>query len=294
MRKIDSEVTPTHQDFELLVQLRNSFIQKVGGEETLRSIFPILIRETIDLVIDPVRTGRTRFEQLDNVEKTFIGLKVEHALRDLLDVPKGLRDLVLDGVDVDVKNTVRDTWTIPPETYRNSEPCFLVASDEMNNQCWLGIIVAREEYLTKTPNRDGKKSVSAAGFKNILWILNGVIYPKSRWLDIDIERFRELRRIRGGTKRAILFFRENLGRPIHRSVIEMLLFDQKDYMKRIRENGGARDQLRKENIAVLSGLYDPLTIKELGYQNISADEHIAIHAEAADQQEFLRHLNLID
>lgn len=75
----------------------------------------------------------------------------------------GLRDLVIDGQDVDVKNTVRSTWTIPPETYRNEEPCILIRSNGASLKCWLGVIFARDAYLTAVTNRDGKRSISAIG-----------------------------------------------------------------------------------------------------------------------------------
>ena len=112
-----SSVNSSHPDYADLEKLRVAILDKAGGQSQLNESFPVLVRDAIDYVIDPVRTGRTTIAELDNVEKTFIGLKVEHFLRDLLDVPKGVRDLVLDGEHVDVKNTVRTTWMIPKETY---------------------------------------------------------------------------------------------------------------------------------------------------------------------------------
>jgi len=126
--------------------------------------FPTLIREAIDFVLDPVRTARTQLGDLDKIEKTFIGLKVEHFVRDMLDVPKGVRDLRIAGVDVDIKYSVKGDWMIPPETFSREEPCLVIASDENTHQCWLGLIIARQAYLN-APNRDGKRSVSAAAFR---------------------------------------------------------------------------------------------------------------------------------
>lgn len=266
---------PSHRDYAALCTLRDAIGIQAGGLDRLVGSFPFLIREVIDQIIDPVRTGRTRFEHLDNVEKTFIGLKVEHVLRDLLDVPKGLRDLIINGLDVDVKNTVRDTWTIPPETYRDEEACILIASEEATNLCWLGLFFARDAYLTPIPNRDGKRSVSTEGHRHILWLLEAAPYPASRWRHLDMERFRELRKVVGGNKRLAIFLRENLDIPIHRSVIEALLFDQKDYMKRVRGNGGVRDVLANEGIVVLSGFYDRPTIARLGLPFVDIDETIA-------------------
>ncbi len=243
---------------------------------------PLLIRDAIDFVIDPVRTARTRIRDLDNVEKTFVGLKVEHYFRDLLDVPKGLRDLVIDGLDVDVKNTVGTTWMIPPETYKNSDPCLLIATAEEDGRCWLGLLVARPEYLN-APNRDQKCSVSSGAFEHILWLADGIRFPCSRWEGLDMERFRALRKVKGGTRRAADFFRENLGRPVHRTIVQALLFDQDDYMKRLRGNGGARDLLRRNGISLLSGAYDAERVAELGLPPIARDEMMAVsdvHEEA--------------
>lgn len=292
MRVIRSIVGPGHPDYDVLIRIQNFIYAQVGGQAGLHEKVPELIREAIDFVIDPIRTGRTSFDHLDNVEKTFIGLKTEHFVRDLLDVPKGIRDLVIDGMDVDIKNTTGSTWMIPPETYREEEPCIVIASDEHANRCWFGLFVARRSYLTK-PNRDQKRSVSAAARQHILWLLEGVPYPRSRWAAIDMLRFRELRKIRGGTKRVAAFFSENLRKAIHRSVVQALLFDQHDYMKRLRENSGARDRLRPLGIALLSGKYDRAAISDLMLPRTGIDEHIAVKPKNEEEAIYLRSRSLI-
>lgn len=266
-------IQPGHQDYDLLVLIRDGILSRIGGSERLNETLPPLIKDAVDFVLDPVRTARTRIDDLDKVEKTFIGLKIEHYLRDLLDVPRGVRrDLVIDGIDVDVKNTVSFAWMIPPETYRHNEPCLLIATTKADNRCWLGLLVAREAYLN-AGNRDQKRSVSEFGRRHILWLVPGVPYPPSRWIEIDMARFRELRRIKGGTKRAAQFFRENIGVRVHRSILQALLFDQLDFMKRFRENGGARDLLRKEDIVLLSGAWKAAKEKEVA---LGRDEFLAI------------------
>lgn len=273
-----SRIAPGHPDFAVLDRIRAAILARVGGDDELQRSLPLLIRDAIDFVIDPVRTARTRVQDLDNVEKTFIGLKIEHYFRDLLDVPKGLRDLVIEGLDVDVKNTVGSTWMIPPETYKTADPCLLIATAEDDGLCWLGLLIARETYLN-APNRDMKRSVSAAGFEHILWIVNGQRFPVSRWEGIDMARFRELRKVKGGSRRAAAFFRENLRRPVHRSIVQALLFDQDDYMKRLRGNGGARDELRAEGIMLLSGAYDADQIRALKLPPTAREEVIAARTE---------------
>lgn len=277
---------PTHPDFPLLKRLGDWILARVGGADSFSAQMPEVLQEAIDFVIDPVRTGRTRIVDLDNVEKTFIGLKVEHFFRDLIDVPKGLRDLEIDGVDVDVKNTVSKTWTIPPETYRNSEPVLLFLIAEQEGSCSVGIMVAKPEYLNAGLNRDGKKAVSAASKAHIYWLIERQALPDSRWSGLDMERFRELRRLRPGTLRAAQFFAENLDVKVHRSVIQSLLHDQQDYMKRLRFNGGARDLLKAEGIVLLAGLYDRPFISALGLPECDRDEFIA-HRLTPVQRELL-------
>jgi Restriction endonuclease NaeI len=270
-----SVVDEKHQDFEILARIRDEVNSKAGGPDRLKDELPNLIKNAVDFVIDPVRTGRTKLEELDKVEKTFIGLKVEHFLRDWLGVPKGLnRDLRIGEFDVDIKNTIGTTWMIPLETYRDEEPCLLIATAKFDGRCWLGLVVAREAYLGRE-NRDRKRSITEVGRRNIMWLVEDVPYPPSRWAGIDMKRFRELRSIRGGKKRAAQFFRENLGRVVHRSIIEALLHDQRDYMKRVRGNGGARDDLKKEGIELLSGAYDRKKAKVARIE-LERDEFLAL------------------
>ena len=287
MRVIRSTVIPGHPDFTVLAKIRDGILVQVGGINALQEKFPLLIREAIDFVLDPVRTARTRVSELDNIEKTFVGLKVEHFVRDMLDVPKGVRDLSIAGLDVDIKNTVRDTWMIPPETFIRAEPCLVIASDENTHKCCVGLIVAHETYLN-VRNRDQKRSVSAAAFCNILWLIEGATYPESRWKGLNMERFRELRKVRGGTNRAVAFFSENLRKRMHRIVIQSLLFDQHDYMKRLRANGGARDVLKRRGVALLSGIYDSRLVKELHLARLDSEEMMAVAPRNATEEALMR------
>lgn len=295
MRVIRSKVDEHHPDYAVLSLIRDEIARRCGGYAALTQRFPALVRDAVDFVLDPVRTARTRLVELDNVEKTFIGLKLEHFVRDMLDVPKGLRDLKIAGMDVDIKNTVRDNWSIPIETYRSAEPCLLMAVDEANYRCWLGIIVAKPEYLhAGKGNRDTKKGVAKPAFANIMWLVNGESFAASRFAGLDMDRFRELRKVKGGTNRAVAFFSENLRKPIHRSVVQALLFDQEDYMKRLRGNGGARDRLRTQGIALLSGYYDAGLVKTLRLGPVASNEMISVSANDAAEEALLRKKGVID
>lgn len=273
-----SVVGPGHPDYILLSRIRDGILAKAGSSELLTEALPRLLKDAVDFVLDPVRTGRTKIAELDKVEKTFIGLKIEHYLRDWLGVPKGLRrDLEIDGIEVDIKNTVATTWMIPPETWRNEEPCLLIASAKFDGSCSLGIVVARKDYLTsEAGNRDNKRQLSTNGKKHIMWLVEDEPYPRSTWDEIDMTRFRELKKIQGGTRRAAQFFRENVNRKVHRSIIEALLYPQRDFLKRVRGNGGARDLLKNEGILILSGVYDGKEAKRRRIV-LQRDEFVAVH-----------------
>lgn len=263
-----------HPDYAALCKIRDGIFELIGGKEGLQEGLPSLIKSAVDFVIDPTRTGRTQIAELDKVEKTFIGLKIEHYIRAWFGVPRGLnRDLLIAGSDVDIKHTIGSTWMIPPETYGNNEPCLLIATAKFDGKCSLGLVLARPEYLG-APNRDRKRSISAEGRHNILWLVKDEPYPPSRWDGLDMKRLWELRSLKGGRKRAAQFFRENVGRVVHRSVIEALLFDQRDFMKRVRGNGGARDDLKQEGILLLSGAYDSKLARIKGYVLLK-DEFVA-------------------
>jgi hypothetical protein len=296
MLQIFGEQTPEElSDAELLEAVRADIVARLGTRDLAVELSERVL-QAVEFVLDPVRTGRTKIVQLDNVEKTFIGLKVEHFVRDLFDAPKGVRDLVLAGHDVDVKNTVgaRWCWMIPPESFRTAEPCLLIAANDHKRLCWMGLIRTRDEYLG-APNRDGKRAVKASAFGNILWLVEAQPWPADRWLGIDMARFRELRGdIKYGSPRAAVFFSENLRRPIHRSVVLALLHDQLDPMKRLRGNGGAKDLLRSQGIALVSGNYFNGVLEQLGLPRIGNDEHIAVDIRAPEDEAILQAVGQVD
>jgi hypothetical protein len=242
-----------HRDYAELSKVVDGFFDLIGGRERLEIELPRLVKNAVDFVLDPARTSRTKIDELDKVEKTFIGLKIEHFIRDWLGAPKGVRrDLKIGEIDVDIKHTIGTTWMIPPETYKSEEPCLLIATAKFDGKCSLGFLLARDAYLTK-PNRDQKRGLSSEGQKQIWWLVKDRPFPRSRWDGIDMDGFRRLRASAGGTNRAANFFRQNLGRKVDRSIIQALLYDQLDYMKRVRGNGGARDRLREDGIILLWG-----------------------------------------
>jgi hypothetical protein len=96
-----------------------------------------------------------------------------------------------------------------------------------------------------------------------------------------------------GNERIRTLFREIQGRAIHRDIIEAVA-QQKDYMKRLRKNGGARDALAREGIAILSGNFDTEIIKRLGIGPVARDEFISFQPVMESDRTFLRSEGKID
>jgi hypothetical protein len=65
-------------------------------------------------------------------------------------------------------------------------------------------------------------------------------------------------------------------------------------MKRLRGNQGARDILRTQGIALLSGFYDTALLAELGIVGVAADEMISVNGLTPEQDALLRLKGVID
>lgn len=271
----ESVVGPEHRDHNLLTMLAEEIFRRAGGREALGEKFPLMLRDCIDAVIQTPKTGRRAYDELEKTEKTYIGTRVEIDLRTMLRLSKGKLDTVISGQDVDIKHTMGDNWMIPTEAF--DQPCILVAADETREKCYLGLFVARLESLTTGQNKDSKKSISAAGFPNILWLLRDLPYPPNFWRTVPHEAIERIFAGSNGNARVMALFREVQGRPITRDVIEAVA-QQKDFMRRLRADGGGgtRDQLKKEGILLLNGHYDRPLIAELGLPACGASEFISV------------------
>jgi hypothetical protein len=265
----------SHADHAEINVIESAVLKAAGGASKLISDLGAILREDIDIVIDTPRTARCDYEELEKTEKTYIGTRVEIGLRELLGFPKGVLDLYINGVDVDIKFTGGNNWMIPAEA--NDKICILVAADEARSRCYLGLLKMRSIYLTGGGNRDGKKSISAAGFCHICWLVKDEVYKPNFWRSVSKSDRESIFSLKSGTARLVKLFEQVQHRPIDRSVVESVA-RQKDYMKRLRTNGGARDALARNNLVLLSGKYDSSEIQKRGLPFCSVDEFICTKA----------------
>lgn len=257
-------LAPGHIDHANLEQLAADLLRAAGGsaifEEKLRSFF----RSAIDEVIDTARTGRFFLSDLEKTEKTYLGTKFEILLRDWLQVPRGVvLDLLIGGSEIDVKSTTGggSGWMIPPEAI--GQLCVLLRVNERESICAVGLVRARPEYLRTGTNRDAKTSFSAAGTRNIWWLVLDYPYTPNFWTLIDTVLRQRIMAPRGGTERLAILFENCLEIPVSRVLIASIAA-QDDFMKRIRRNGGARDLLSPKGIAILYSENDRDLMLRLG------------------------------
>lgn len=286
-----SIVVPGHQDHALLQELQIEIVRLAGGTEKFAEEIPVLLRDCIDAVIETPRTGRRSYEELEKTEKTYIGTRVEIMLRSHLELQRGKLDLVINGHDVDVKHTMANDWMIPREAF--GKACLLVAADEERAVCYLGLIVARPEYLRGGKNQDSKHSFTADSFKNILWLLRDHPYPQNFWSTLPQDVVLRIVSGKSGNERVKSLFREVQDRPISRDIINATA-RQKDFTRRVRADGGrgTRDELLREDIVLLSGDYGQELITALGLPSCKSGEWIshrlATSAERSAADSFLR------
>ena len=268
-----SSYGPKHADFGDVAPIEQAILKAVGGKTSLGNALGVLLRGCIDDVIDTPSTGRCDYEELEKTEKTYLGTRVEIKLRALLGFSKGSKlDLKIAGREVDVKFTIASNWMIPTEAV--DEVCLLIAADEENAKFYFGLLKAKLAYLSAGANKDSKRSVSAPGFTHLNWLLAGHAYPANFWRGIAEAKRKTIFAARGGTARLVTLFEELQQTPIHRSVIESVA-RQKDYMKRLRSNGGAKDELYRRGILLLGGKYDAFTISKMGLPYCDNDHFIS-------------------
>lgn len=245
-----------HQDYDVLKVIVDALLGAAGGEGNLKKIMADIARDNIDRVIQTPKTGRRLYTDLQNSEKTYIGTAVEIDLRSALSLGRGENmDLEIAGHDVDVKFSQGKGWMIPPEAV--GKACVLVTASDIINRYSLGVIVAREEYLNKGKNRDGKRTINAKQRVNIWWLIQNEEYPRNFWLDVPREVVERISKGKSGNDRATIFLREVLDRPFNRKIVADVGEDQEDFMRRFRGDAGAkngtRDTLLKEGILAVHG-----------------------------------------
>lgn len=124
---------------------------------------------------------------------------------------------------------------------------------EENATFSVGLALIEAEHLGKD-NRDQKRSMKKEFRESICWILKDHPYPENLLARLPAAIYSEITTQRSGLQRVLTLLRLVTGRAIPRHVIASVA-NQKDPLKRIRSNGGARSTLWSDGLLVLSGTY---------------------------------------
>jgi len=215
--------------------------------------FAAALRRTIDMLLDGQHTGRCRWEELHKTEKTHAGTLVEINLQREFGFADGDKlDYRICGLDVDCKfSQTMGAWMIPPEA--EGGLCLLVwANDEAGAWC-AGLVRATPACLRDAANRDRKRTLSPAGKAAIRWLFRDALLPENALLRLRPGDVAAIMAGKSGQQRVNELFRRAQGRKVSRTAVLTVVTMPGDPMKRVRYNGGARDQLQAEGIVIFGG-----------------------------------------
>jgi hypothetical protein len=207
------------------------------------------IRGALDMLLDGQHTGRYRWEQLHKTEKTHAGTLVEIALAREFRLADGVAlDYTIAGADVDCKFSRRmGGWMIPPEAA--GQLMLLVQASDEDGTWSAGLVRALGEYLSPAGNRDGKRTLNDLGRAAVCWLHHRAALGENALIRLPSPDVAAIFALGSGQQRVNELFRRAQRMRVSRTVVATVAM-QDDYMKRVRDGGGARDQLRDEGIVI--------------------------------------------
>lgn len=243
-----------------------------------------VIRETFDQLYDGQRTGRFRWDQLYKTEKTHCGTLVEINLQREFKFPDGLLlDYAIAGADVDCKySQTIGGWMIPPEA--RDHLCLVISASDTSCPTWsMGVVRATGERLNFGANRDAKSTLNAAGRGAIMWVHQGASLPSNVLLQLDAATLDRIFAKPSGQTRINELFRSALGKVIGRAAVATVA-QEKDYMKRVRANGGARTMLQNEGIVIFGQYRSHIAVaRSIGVPVPGPGDSISVRLALANQ-----------
>jgi hypothetical protein len=237
-----------------------------------------VLRATFDQLYDGGRSGRYRWDQLFKTEKTHFGTLVEINLQREFEFDDGTKlDFRIAGHEVDAKYS-QDIWKwmLPPEAV--DELCLVLTANDHTSTFSMGLVRASADKLGAGVNRDGKKTLSLAGRESVLWLQRDAPLPPNVLLQMQREDVDAVFAKRSGQQRVNELFRRAIGRRVSRTAVETVA-QQRDPMKRVRGNGGARQHLAAEGIAIFGGDYawQRIAARQLGLPEPAESEFVSAY-----------------
>lgn len=245
-------------DFEQTIH-QNSDIGVSEVVKELRALDPDgarmakVFRATFDQLYDGQHTGRYSVKQLFKTEKTHFGTLIEINLQREFRLNDGdVMDFKIAGHEVDCKFSHTGSWMLPIESF--GQIVLVTQANDQNSTWGAGIVRVNDENRRKSENRDKKTGLNAFGRSQIVWLFKDAKLQPNALLQLASNEVAEIMSGRSGQARLNELFRRATNRRLSRNIIATVA-QQDDYMKRVRDNGGARGALRPEGYLILSGDY---------------------------------------
>ncbi|WP_197678165.1 NaeI family type II restriction endonuclease [Brevibacterium siliguriense] len=221
-----------------------------------------VFRRTYDQLYDGQRTGRYRVDQLHKTEKTHFGTLIEINIQREFNIDDGeILDFKIAGHEVDCKFSHTAAWMLPTEIF-DKLALVTKANDELST--WsVGLIRVTKENRRNSKNQDRKTELNALGRSRIVWLHKDAAMQPNALLRLPPAVADEIMSRPSGQARVNELLCRVTNIRISRNIIATVA-QQNDYMKRVRDNGGARGALRPDGYLILSGDY---TVQ----QNIASD-----------------------
>ncbi len=241
-----------------------------------------VLRNTFDQLYDGQHTGRWNFDDLHKTEKTHMGTLVEINLHRQFDFEDGIKtDYRIAGIQVDCKYSMKlFGWMLPPEVI--GEIALLITANDAASTWKAALLRITPEMTRGSRNRDAKTSLSVLGRQSLRWLwpdhpglAPNLFHQLDEATRNAIFQAKAKRGNRNGQACLNELFRQVQGRIIRRNEVATVA-RQDDFMKRARDSGGSRDQLRPEGILVLGHQdQDPRVAADLGLPVPSKGELVA-------------------
>jgi hypothetical protein len=240
-----------------------------SNSKPISKFFGEIVRRAVDEVIDGPRTGRWSISQLEKTEKTYIGTKVEILVRSAFDLDRsGPLDFEIMGHPVDVKWSMSCQWEIPTEAVNHL--CLLIGMFNDEQSFCVGLIRCEEAFLNQGKNKDGKRTLSKLGRRQITWLVRNAL-DRNFIAALDPQVRAEIWAGDSAQERIRRFVRLVPKRPFPRHAIETVA-RSRDPLRRVRKDKGKT----LAGMQVLSERYDKRLIARLGYAPLNKDEFISI------------------
>ena len=130
----------------MLQQIERWIYQSVGGKLCLERDLPVIARLAVEEVVDWPRTGRQTVEELNNVEKAYLGTKIVIGFKHWLGASNGKIFAVdIDGIEVGIKHVFNARCYI--SRARIGRPLIVIQTDLSNSRVSLAILVAHSSQI---------------------------------------------------------------------------------------------------------------------------------------------------